>query len=204
MALETNKREKFRLQFDAFRSLATEATKPETRGEFRERQNDVDKLAMQISERAEEIRKRAEEIRVRWGALEIGNRVLAPRRSRDEDLAFLYDCIDRNERINIKQPFRYTDWQLNDTQKGSPLVVIAVSGGGLRAAAWTFTVLRTLEERFAADGIDFTGQVRIISGASGGMFGAAYYVSTLPQPHERPLLIPPPLSPTSYQVRGGR
>ena len=60
-----------------------------------------------------------------------------------------------------------------------PLVVVSVSGGGLRAAAWTFRVLWQLEVEFARRGFDFPGHVRIIAGASGGMLGAAYFVSTL-------------------------
>jgi hypothetical protein len=66
-----------------------------------------------------------------------------------------------------------------------PLVVIAVSGGGLRSAAWTLRMLQELELAFAAEGIDFPSQVRLIAGASGGMFGAAYYVTTLPPPAAR-------------------
>lgn len=62
-----------------------------------------------------------------------------------------------------------------------PLVVIAVSGGGIRAAAWALAVLQRLEHEFAADGIDFPAHVRVITGASGGMLGASYYVARLPQ-----------------------
>jgi hypothetical protein len=66
-----------------------------------------------------------------------------------------------------------------------PLVLIAVSGGGLRSAAWTLRILQELELAFAKGGIDFPSQVRVIAGASGGMFGAAYYVTTLPPPQAR-------------------
>jgi hypothetical protein len=66
------------------------------------------------------------------------------------------------------------------------LVVVAVSGGGIRAAVWTFTVLAALEQGFAEQGIDFPAHLRLITGASGGMVGAAYYVATLPRPEDRP------------------
>jgi hypothetical protein len=68
-----------------------------------------------------------------------------------------------------------------------PLVIVAVSGGGLRAAAWTLRVLQELELAFAKQDspIDFPSHIRIIAGASGGMLGAAYYVRTLPPPSER-------------------
>ncbi|MBI1917607.1 MAG: patatin-like phospholipase family protein [Planctomycetes bacterium] len=68
-----------------------------------------------------------------------------------------------------------------------PLILIAVSGGGSRAAVWTFLVLKRLELEFAKKGIDFPSHVRMITGASGGMLGASYYVSTLPPPDQRPL-----------------
>jgi predicted acylesterase/phospholipase RssA len=63
-----------------------------------------------------------------------------------------------------------------------PLVVVVASGGGIRAAAWTFLVLSELEARFAAEGIPFPYHVRLIAGASGGMLGASYYVRSLRGP----------------------
>jgi hypothetical protein len=66
------------------------------------------------------------------------------------------------------------------------LVVIAVSGGGIRAAVWTFVVLSHLERAFAERGVDFPAHVRLITGASGGMVGASYYIASLPEPENRP------------------
>jgi hypothetical protein len=63
-----------------------------------------------------------------------------------------------------------------------PLILIAVSGGGLRAAVWTHLLLGRLERAFAAHGKDFPAHVRIVTGASGGMLGATYYVSALQKP----------------------
>ncbi|HLJ97219.1 MAG TPA: patatin-like phospholipase family protein [Gemmataceae bacterium] len=71
------------------------------------------------------------------------------------------------------------------TNKKKPLVLIAVSGGGIRSAAWTFEVLRQLEMRFAEKQIDFPCHVRVIAGASGGMLGAACYATTLPPKKDR-------------------
>jgi predicted acylesterase/phospholipase RssA len=68
-----------------------------------------------------------------------------------------------------------------------PLVIVAVSGGGLRSAAWTFAILQQLELACGQEGIDFPSHLRIIAGASGGMLGAAYYVTTLPPPEKRKL-----------------
>lgn len=58
------------------------------------------------------------------------------------------------------------------------LVLVAVSGGGIRAAVWTAVVLEGLERELAAEG--FADRVRIITGASGGMVGAAAYVARDP------------------------
>jgi hypothetical protein len=58
------------------------------------------------------------------------------------------------------------------------LVVVAVSGGANRSALWTTFVLNTLERD--PELAPFPQHVRIISGASGGMVGAAYFTATLP------------------------
>ncbi|HEV3446614.1 MAG TPA: patatin-like phospholipase family protein [Gemmataceae bacterium] len=67
-----------------------------------------------------------------------------------------------------------------------PVVLIAASGGGLRAAAWTFTVLQELEKELASTAVpDFPSHVRVLTGASGGMLGAAYYTAALEPPEQR-------------------
>lgn len=59
-----------------------------------------------------------------------------------------------------------------------PLVVICTSGGGITAMSWTVAVLNQLEKQL--DGFPYA--VRMINGASGGMVGAAAWVSTLKDP----------------------
>ena len=54
------------------------------------------------------------------------------------------------------------------------LVIVATSGGGIRAAVWTAAVLDRLD-----DIPDFSKRIRMISGASGGMVGASFYVASL-------------------------
>ena len=70
-----------------------------------------------------------------------------------------------------------------DSARGGPdldsngrpkLVLVAVSGGATRSAYWTAVVLDHLERKL---GKEFGYRVRIISGASGGMLGAACYVT---------------------------
>ncbi len=52
------------------------------------------------------------------------------------------------------------------------LVVVSVSGGALRSALWVAIVLDRLEQDLPG----FGRHVRLITGASGGMLGAAYYL----------------------------
>ena len=52
------------------------------------------------------------------------------------------------------------------------MVLICVSGGGLRAASWSFESLQFLEKEFKHQ---FLNQSVLITGASGGMIGAAYF-----------------------------
>jgi hypothetical protein len=63
-----------------------------------------------------------------------------------------------------------------------PLVVLCVSGGGLRATLWAVAMLAELERQFATKGVSFPYHIRIVTGASGGMAGAAYYIATLQPP----------------------
>lgn len=51
-------------------------------------------------------------------------------------------------------------------------VLVTASGGGLRSAFWTFRVLQCLDS--LSDG-RMTDEIRFMSGASGGMFGMAYF-----------------------------
>ncbi|MFV8752056.1 hypothetical protein ACNOYE_16035 [Nannocystaceae bacterium ST9] len=55
------------------------------------------------------------------------------------------------------------------------LVVVASSGGGLRASLWTARVLTELEAGIPG----FADHVRLVTGASGGMVGAGIWVATL-------------------------
>lgn len=69
---------------------------------------------------------------------------------------------------------RLSNWKRQlpgDTTK-PPLVIITTSGGGLRAAYWTFKVLQYADS--AAGGKLFSNTV-MITGASGGMIGATYW-----------------------------
>jgi hypothetical protein len=64
------------------------------------------------------------------------------------------------------------------------LVIVTVSGGGIRASAWTSVVLAKLEQVL---GPDFPYHIRLITGASGGMVGGSYYATSLAPPTPRVL-----------------
>jgi len=55
------------------------------------------------------------------------------------------------------------------------LILVACSGGGIRAAVWTAVVLEGLERELAT--APFRGHIRLFSGASGGMVAAGLYVA---------------------------
>jgi hypothetical protein len=56
-----------------------------------------------------------------------------------------------------------------------PIVIITTSGGGIRAASWTVAVFHRLHELDP----NFFDHVRLVTGASGGMVGAAHWISAL-------------------------
>jgi NTE family protein len=58
---------------------------------------------------------------------------------------------------------------------GDTAVALAFSGGGMRAAAFSFGVLRGLDRLPARDGKSYLDRVIFVSGVSGGSVTAAYY-----------------------------
>lgn len=64
------------------------------------------------------------------------------------------------------------NWKKKTGQKKPKLVILNTSGGGLRSATWTFKMLQELD---SITHKEFSKQIQMISGASGGMVGAAYY-----------------------------
>jgi len=79
------------------------------------------------------------------------------------------------DNIAVLKSWRRTFRETTGTQAKPKLVVVAVSGGGIVAATWTALCLTEIERRYPY----FPCHVRLITGASGGMVGAGYYVTTL-------------------------
>jgi hypothetical protein len=76
----------------------------------------------------------------------------------------------------------HTKWtsqsQDGKSRSGKPkLVIVATSGGGIRAAVWTAVVLEELEEYPELKKAGFRDHIRLMTGASGGMLGAGLYAA---------------------------
>jgi len=65
-----------------------------------------------------------------------------------------------------------TSWKDKVQDQKPKLVILNTSGGGLRSALWTFTVLMNCDELMENQ---LGNHLQMITGASGGMVGAAYY-----------------------------
>jgi hypothetical protein len=98
-------------------------------------------------------------------------------------LRSLFTPIRYNSDVATEK-YRLDNWKhavTIDTAKKPPLVVITVSGGGTRSAYWTF---RTLQYIDSATGGKLFRHAVLLTGASGGMIGAAYW-RNIHDAHER-------------------
>lgn len=64
------------------------------------------------------------------------------------------------------------NWKKGTGEKKPKLVILTTSGGGSRSALWTFTVLQNCDEQLNDQ---LSNHMSLITGASGGMVGAAYF-----------------------------
>lgn len=117
-------------------------------------------------------------------ALAIVVTLLLLRRGAQDPSASSYDeLIPTNPAKPGKSPgplLSVRDAIKNRTDPTQPLAVICTSGGASRAAAWTAAVLARLERTIPG----FSRRVVLITGASGGMVGAAYHVARLNRPED--------------------
>ena len=67
-------------------------------------------------------------------------------------------------------------WKIKTGEKKPKLIIVNSSGGGSRSSLWTFTVLQEANKITSGK---FMDHVQLITGASGGMIGAAYYREVL-------------------------
>jgi hypothetical protein len=64
------------------------------------------------------------------------------------------------------------NWKKSTGEEKPKLIIVNTSGGGLRSALWTFTVLSNADEKLNSK---LSRHLQMITGASGGMIGAAYF-----------------------------
>jgi len=110
-----------------------------------------------------------------------------PKSIKDNDMARwkVVDLLDDQEVLanwsDLQQSVESERIIAEDKLKGAgppakpKLAIVTVSGGGIRSAVWTATVLSRLEKNLP----DLPYKTRLVTGASGGMVGAALYVATL-------------------------
>jgi hypothetical protein len=67
--------------------------------------------------------------------------------------------------------------KFNENEKPK-MIFVCTSGGGQRSAAWTVNTLQTID---SATNFKFSNHTQLITGASGGLIGAAYYRELLLQ-----------------------
>ena len=95
---------------------------------------------------------------------------------RDEYSIAKIEEITSNKKLNDSTYNNFLNtleaWKTNTNEKKPKLVLINTSGGGSRSALWTITVLQKANE--ALNG-KLSTHTQLITGASGGMIGAAYY-----------------------------
>lgn len=96
---------------------------------------------------------------------------LEPKTKNGSETARLLDSETVLDRWNASVP--------RNPSGGKPvLALVTTSGGSIRAAVWTAKVLTKLEREIPG----FPYHVRLVTGASGGMLGAALYVADLDEP----------------------
>ena len=67
-------------------------------------------------------------------------------------------------------------WRAQTREEKPILAVVTADGGGIRAGMWASVVLESIEGKLD----EFPHRIRLVTGASGGMLGAASYVAALP------------------------
>ncbi|MDX2360208.1 MAG: patatin-like phospholipase family protein [Crocinitomicaceae bacterium] len=84
--------------------------------------------------------------------------------------------LSTNDSLYTSSKYAYIEtlenWQKSTQEEKPKLIIINTSGGGSRSALWTMVVLQNVDAHL--DG-KLASHTQLITGASGGMVGAAYY-----------------------------
>jgi hypothetical protein len=99
--------------------------------------------------------------------------------------SLLFEHLDKSRIEAEKQEYLniLRKWKAKQELNKPKLVIVNVSGGGSRSALWSFLVLRQLDSLTRGD---FSNNIHLITGASGGMIGASYYRELLLQKSQNP------------------
>ncbi len=92
------------------------------------------------------------------------------------DYVYLRHLFNKNkfEADKNSELERLKNWKAHTGKDKPPLIIVSVSGGGSRSAYWT---LRSLQYVDSASGGNLFKNTVLVTGASGGMIGAAYWRS---------------------------
>ena len=90
-------------------------------------------------------------------------------KAQQHDVNELQNDLSHHIQILDKWKEKASEAQHTDKPK---LVIVNCSGGGIRSAMWTHYLLQEMDERTAGS---FFNSAHMITGASGGMIGAAYF-----------------------------
>src|SRR5262249_16376905 len=134
---------------------------------------DIDELKQRLDR--DDVKSERKKVLKEWTSLESNNKVIPVRIPQRDFLMKYLKSIDGSF-PKSRHLIPIEDIQI---PVDKPIVVVAVSGGGIRSAAWAYIVLQELELYFAKHNIDLSRHLRVVTGASGGMLGASYYVSLL-------------------------
>lgn len=95
---------------------------------------------------------------------------------KDEYNILQLQTITENRDINKESLITFLktleNWKLKTGEEKPKLVIINSSGGGSRSALWNMTVLQNCDKELKGN---LTKHIQLITGASGGMVGAAYF-----------------------------
>ncbi|MFM7668825.1 MAG: hypothetical protein ACKO7D_11640 [Bacteroidota bacterium] len=83
------------------------------------------------------------------------------------------NCLDKTKSSSYENMIEIlTAWKLKQQTDKPKLIIVNTSGGGSRSAYWTYLIMEKLDKELSNH---FTSQTHLITGASGGMIGAAFY-----------------------------
>lgn len=83
------------------------------------------------------------------------------------------NCTDESKKSSLQNIVDILNtWKQKQREEKPKLIIVNTSGGGSRSAYWTYLLMEKFDQELAGE---FSNKTHLISGASGGMIGAAFY-----------------------------